>query len=249
MKRIALAVAALALAGAGAVSLKAWQYRKDAQRWYGRYTALHRDPADLERYRADNARLAREPRAPHRVVFLGASITESLDLARAFPNEPLVNRGIGGQLIWQQSLRLDADALALAPAAVVLKTCAINMLPDAPPLDETRRLYAQMADTVRARGVRVIYATAVPVSRGYNTENGGHVAEQIARFNDWVRNEAAQHHDLVLDYAAALGDAQSFLPDALSEDGLHPNEAGRQRMVDAIRRVVVDGFVHAQAAP
>ncbi len=246
MKRIVLAVTALALAGGAALSWKAWRYRADAQRWHARWAALHSDPAGLARYRADNERLRREGPVARRVVFLGASITEALDLARLFPNEPLVNRGVGGQLIWQQWLRLEADALSLAPAAVVIKTCAINMLPDAPPLDETQRYYALMADAVRARGARVIWATAVPVSRGYDAADGaGRVTMQLTRFNQWVRDQAHAHDDLVLDYAAALADPQGYLPDALSDDGLHPNDAGKQRMADAIRRVVVDGFVHA----
>jgi lysophospholipase L1-like esterase len=248
MKRILLAAAALALAGGAAASWKALRYRKDAQLWYARYNALHRDPAGLARYRDDNERLRRAGRVEGRVVFLGASITEALDLARLFPGEPLVNRGVGGQLVWQQWLRLEPDALSLDPAAVVIKTCAINMLPDAPPLDETQRYFAMMADAIRNRGARVLYATAVPVSRGYDRdEGGGQVAARVARFNAWVRAEAERHRDPVLDYAAALADPEGYLPDALSEDGLHPNEAGRQRMADAIRRVVVDGFVHAPA--
>ncbi len=246
MKRILLAAAALALAGGAAVSWKALRYRKDAQLWYARYNAIHRDPGGLDRYRADNERLRRAGRVASRVVFLGASITEALDLARIFPNEPLVNRGIGGQLVWQQWLRIEPDALALEPAAVVIKTCAINMLPDAPPLDETQRYFSLMADSVRRSGARVIFATAVPVSRRYDAEEGGQVAAGVQRFNTWVRAEAERHHDLVLDYAAALSDSQGYLPDELSEDGLHPNSAGKQRMADAIRRVVVEGFIHAQ---
>lgn len=246
MKRILLAAAALAIAGGAAASWKALRYRKDAQLWHARYAALRRDPAGLDRYRGDNDRLRRAGRVSGRVVFLGASITESLDLAALFPGEPLVNRGVGGQLIWQQWLRLDADALSLDPAAVVIKTCAINMLPDAPPLDETQRYFALMADAVRRRGARVIVATAVPVSRGYDASEGaGRVARRITQFNAWVRAEAERNRDLVLDYASALADPQGYLPDSLSDDGLHPNAEGRRRMADAVRRVVLDGFVRA----
>ena len=245
MKRMLLAVAALALPGGAAVSWKAFRYRKDAQLWYARYNALHRDPGGTDRYRDDNDRLRRAGHVANRVVFLGASITEALDLARLFPGEPLVNRGIGGQLVWQQWLRLEPDALSLEPAAVVIKTCAINMLPDAPPLEETQRYFSLMADAVRRSGAKVIYATAVPVSRRYDAEDGGgHAAERVQRFNTWVRAEAERHHDLVIDYAAALSDSQGYLPDALSEDGLHPNAAGKERMAEAIRRVVVEGFIH-----
>jgi lysophospholipase L1-like esterase len=245
MKRILLAATALCLVGAAAVAWKALRYRRDAQLWHDRYTALRSDPAGLARYRADNDRLRRAGRVQNRVVFVGASITESLDLAAAFPGEPLVNRGIGGQLIWQQWLRLEADALSLEPAAVVIKTCAINMLPGAPPLEETKAYFARMADAIRARGARVIYGTCVPVSRGYDrTEGDGRVTERITAFNAWVREEARRTQSPVLDYAAVLGDAQGYLPDDLSDDGLHPNAEGRRKMLEAIRRVVVEGVIH-----
>jgi lysophospholipase L1-like esterase len=250
MKRILLAATALCLAGAAAVTWKASRYRRDAQLWHGRWAALRGDPGSLARYRDDNERLRRAGRVPGRVVFLGASITESLDLARAFPGEPLVNRGVGGQLIWQQWLRLDPDALSLDPTAVVIKTCAINMLPGAPPLDDTKQYFARMADAIRQRGARVVYGTCVPVSRGYDrTEGDGHVAARVTAFNGWVREEARRTQSPLLDYAAALGDAEGYLPDRLSEDGLHPNAEGRQKMLDAIRTVVVEGLVHATPAP
>lgn len=253
MRRIltatAVTVTALAVAAAGAIAWKALRYRKDAQTWHARWASLHSDPGGTARYRDDNERLRRGGHVANRVVFLGASITEALDLGRLFPNEPLVNRGAGGQLVWQQWLRLDPDALALDPGAVVLKMCAINLLPDAPPLDETRRYYGLMADAVRRRGARVIYATAVPVSRAYDRdEGGGHVTERLTRFNAWVREEARRHDDLVLDYAAVLADPEGYLPEALSDDGLHPNEAGRRRMAEAIRHTVIEGFVHAAPA-
>ena len=79
-------------------------------------------------------------------------------------------------------------------------------------------------------------------------EGGGRVTPQLTRFNAWVRDEARRNGDLVLDYAAALADPEGYLPDALSADGLHPNDQGKRRMADAIRRTVVEGFVHAPAA-
>ena len=98
MKRVAFVAAAAALvAVSGAVAYKAWRYRKDAQLWHGRWLALHGDPGGRDQYRADNERLRAQGVAPHRVVFLGASITEMLDLAGSFPDRNFVNRGAGGQ--------------------------------------------------------------------------------------------------------------------------------------------------------
>lgn len=243
MKRVAFVAAAAALvAVSGAVAYKAWRYRKDAQLWHGRWLALHGDPGGRDQYRADNERLRAQGVAPHRVVFLGASITEMLDLAGSFPDRNFVNRGASGQLVWQQLLRLDEDALSLRPEAVVLKMCAINLLPDAPPLAETQRYFAMLAERVRARGAKAILATAVPVSRRWDmSEANGRATPQIVRFNSWVRDQARLHHDMLLDYAQVLADDQGYLPDSLTDDGLHPNEVGRRRMLALIRTVLVEG--------
>lgn len=235
--------AALMLAGVGtAGAYKASQWRRNAAVWHERWLALHSDPAGRRQYQSDNARLRSEPSVPHRVVFLGASITERLHLDREFPGQPFVNRGASGQLVWQQLLRVEPDALDLRPESVVLKMCAINLLPDAPPFEETQRYFNDMANRVRARGVKVVLATTVPVTRAWDqAEAGGRATALIRRFNEWVHDQARMHHEMVLDYASVLQDEEGYLPDALSEDGLHPNAAGERRMLALIRSVIIEG--------
>ncbi|MBL8604383.1 MAG: hypothetical protein JNK72_20830 [Myxococcales bacterium] len=252
MKPAVLAVAALGLLGfTGAVGYKAFRYRQEARRWHDRWSRLHANPANFERYRADNARIQRgDGIVEGRVVFLGASITESLDLRTPFPQREFLNRGTGGQLVWQQYLRLGPDALDLNPEAVVLKMCAINLLPDAPSLDETRYYFTLMAEAVRRRGMKVIVATTVPVSRAWDRdEAGGTATAKIREFNDWARNYAREHHDMVIDYASVLSDEQGYLIDTFSEDGLHPNEGGKRRMLELIRSVLIQGRMPVADTP
>ena len=50
--------AALCLLGlSGAIGYKAFRYRQDSKRWHDRWLSLHCNPAALDRFRADNARL------------------------------------------------------------------------------------------------------------------------------------------------------------------------------------------------
>ncbi len=243
MKRFAYAVAAVILAGVGAAgAYKAYRWRKDAHTWHQRWMALHSNPAGRDQYRDDNARVRSQPSRPHRVVFLGASITEHIRFDQEFPDQPFINRGASGQLVWQQLLRVEPDALDLRPESVVLKMCAINLLPDAPPFEETQFYFAAMADRVRARGVKAILATTVPVTRRWDQdEAGGRATPLIRRFNDWVRDQARMHREVLLDYASVLQDEEGYLPNDLSDDGLHPNAAGQRRMVALIRSVIVEG--------
>ncbi len=240
--------AALCLFGVcGALGYKAFRYRQDSKRWHDRWLSLHSNPAHLDRYRAANARLPRsDGPVAGRVVFLGASITEQLDLARAFPGHEFLNRGTGGQLVWQQLLRLGPDALDLHPEQVVVKMCAINLLPDAPGVDETRYYFTQMIETIRRQGVKPVLATTVPVTRAWDqAEAGGTATAKIRSFNEWVRSYGRAHHDIVLDYASVLSDDDGYLIDTFSEDGLHPNESGRRRMLELIRSSLLQGRMPA----
>ncbi len=242
MNRLLQGAIALLLTGLGVVSYKAWRYRADAKTWHDRWHMLHSDPAHRGHYRADNERLRNQGVVPGRIVFLGASITEQLDLAGEFPGLPFVNRGDSGQLVWQQYLRIEPDALQLSPEMVVIKMCAINLLPDAPPFEESQFYYAAMADAVRAHGSKVVHATTVPVTRAWDrSEASGNATPLIRRFNEWVRDQARMRQETLLDYAQALSDEEGYLPDTLSEDGLHPNRAGRQRMTGLIRAVILEG--------
>ncbi|MEZ4405495.1 MAG: GDSL-type esterase/lipase family protein [Polyangiales bacterium] len=243
MNRIAYAAAAVVLLGVGAAgAYKALRWRRDANTWHTRWLALHSNPAGRDQYREDNARIRSQPSVPHRVVFLGASITERIRFDQEFPEQPFVNRGASGQLVWQQLLRIEPDALDLRPESVVLKMCAINLLPDAPPFEETQYYFASMADRVRARGVKAILATTVPVTRRWDQdEAGGRATPLIRRFNDWVRDQARMHREVLLDYASVLQDEEGYLPNDLSDDGLHPNAAGQRRMIALIRSVIVEG--------
>jgi hypothetical protein len=175
------------------------------------------------------------------VVFLGAELTASLDLGRSFPREPWVLRGVDQELAWQALLRVDPDALDLDPEAVVLELSAWNFTTGAPPLEETEHYVATLAERCRARNVKVVFATAVPVPRGWETLHGGGVTDRILRYNNWLREQARAHQDSLLDLAANLSDDEGYLPDALAgPDGL-PNDAGRQRLLAVLRAVLLEG--------
>lgn len=69
---------------------------------------------------AANAKLAPPAKDENRVVFIGDSITAGWKLDEYFPNQPFINRGIGGQTTSQILLRFRQDIINLKPKAVVI---------------------------------------------------------------------------------------------------------------------------------
>ena len=50
--------------------------------------------------------------------------------------------------------------------------------------------------------------------------------QRITALNGWIRDYAAQHQHVYLDYYTALIDGHGMLREEFSEDDLHPNAKG-----------------------
>lgn len=218
-----------------------------------RAEARLRDWPALARYRDANAKLAPPAKGERRVVFMGDSITDSWDDPRYggfFPGRPYVNRGISGQTTPQMLVRFRPDVLALAPAAVVILAGTNDIAGNTGPttLEAVEDNLASMAELARARGVRVVLASLLPVS-DYETRDGGPLVqtarrppEQIRALNAWLKSYAAAHGHTYLDYHAATADERGFLKDELSDDGLHPNAKGYAVMAPLAERAIADAL-------
>ena len=233
----AAALVSVALVAGGARAYRTIDgVRVRAARYQSRWEHLRGDPASVEHYRAANAGLQSIDPGGARTVFIGASITEAMDLARWFPDRHFENRGIGGQLTWQEYLRMPDDVVALHPESVAIEVCATNFEPSAPPPEQTQMWLARMADVARGNGIRPVLSTVIPVSHAYAADLAPWpIAARIESANQWIRGYASQHAYTLMDHAAALGDGHGYLADQFTDDGLHPNAAGYARMVSVIR--------------
>lgn len=60
-----------------------------------------------------------------------------------------------------------------------------------------------------------------------------------------MREYAATHDVVYLDYHSAMADARQGLRSELSEDGVHPNEAGYRVMAPLVERAIADALRRA----
>jgi lysophospholipase L1-like esterase len=207
----------------------------------GPIARLVSDYGDTQYYAAENAALPQPKPNETRAVFLGDSITEAwgrhgfASSAPFFPERPYVNRGIGGQITAQMLLRFRADAVALKPKAVVILG-GINDIGGymGPVPDETiRQNLAAMADIARANGIAVVLASLLPVCDDHQPQTTFYSPARITALNTWLKEYAAPHRFVYLDYFSAVSDARGRLRADLSDDGLHPNAAGYAIMAPA----------------
>lgn len=195
------------------------------------------DLAEIERYRTANIELRMAPDGHRRVVMMGDSITDFWPLEDVSPpGVRLINRGISGQNTTMMLMRFQDDVASLEPDAVVILGGSNDLrayagdpasLTDSA-LARISRNIAGMCDMARGRGIEPILATLPPV--------GGDIAvvarspRAVLAVNDWIRDFARRRGYLVVDYHAALVGPEGLMPEALSEDGLHPNAHAYARM-------------------
>jgi lysophospholipase L1-like esterase len=206
---------------------------------------LHEDWANLARYRAADSALGAPKPGERRVVFIGNSITDAWTqyFPAMFPGKPYVNRGISGQTTPQMLVRFRQDVIALKPAAVVILAGANDIAGNTGPstLGMIEDNIASMVDLARANGIRVVLSSVLP-AYDFPWRPGLAPAPKIVALNAWLKQYAASHGAVYLDYHSAMADARQGLPASLSADGVHPNEAGYRIMAPLAERAIEEAL-------
>jgi lysophospholipase L1-like esterase len=196
------------------------------------------DYGNTRRYAAENAAVKPPASGEQRVVLMGDSITDNMHNAARFgpffPGEPYLNRGISGQTTVQMLIRFYPDVIALQPKAVVIfggtNDIAGNLGPVS--MESTEQNLAAMADMARGNGIKVIMAAVMPVCDlpGKPPMTPGRPPESILTLNRWIKDYAATHGAVYLDYFSATVNDKGFLKAEMTEDGLHPTIKGYEVM-------------------
>ncbi|QDQ12681.1 SGNH/GDSL hydrolase family protein [Streptomyces spectabilis] len=174
-------------------------------------------------------------------------------LAEAGEPRPVVNSGIGGNLVlndsaWfgdKSSTRFARDVTDLPNAKTVVVLEGVNDIgfseTDKPtykpaPVVTAKQLingHRKLIRAARAKGLKVVGATLVPF--GGSDHYGERAAAVSDAFNTWVRTSGA--YDGYVDFDRALADPKDperIRPAYDSGDHLHPNEAGYRAMARAV---------------
>jgi len=90
-----------------------------------------------------------------------------------------------------------------------------------------------MAELAMAHGIRVVFASVLPINDYTKNKDGqpvnrstGRPPDKIIALNHWMKKFADDNKQVYLDYFSAVVDEKGFLKEDLSRDGLHPNAKG-----------------------
>jgi acyl-CoA thioesterase I len=193
------------------------------------------DFGQLARYRDADTALGGAAASENRVVFLGDSITDYWKLSDYFPGKPYINRGIDGQTTPQMLVRFRQDVIDLHPKVVVVLAGTNDIAGVTGPTsnEDIEANYASMADLAREHGIRMVFASVLPVHNYTQAAKESFALrpqERILALNDWLKSYCVKNHFVYLDYFSALADQRGMMKRELADDGLHPNGAGYKIM-------------------
>ena len=201
------------------------------------------DFGQLARYRDADKSLPAPAAGENRVVFVGDSITDYWKLDDYFPGKPYINRGVDGQSTPEMLVRFRQDVIDLHPAVLVILagTNDIAGVTGRTRNEDIEANYASIAELARVHHIRVVFSSLLPVYN-YTAESKESFAlrprERLLALNSWLKDYCAKNGFVYLDYASALSDDKGMLKRELSDDGLHPNDAGYKIMVPLAEKAI-----------
>ena len=204
----------------------------------------------LARYHDADAKTNAPAKNEKRVVFMGDSITDAWQNPKYggfFPGKPYIDRGISSQTTPQMLIRFRPDVIALQPKVVVILAGTNDIAGNTGPmtLQAIEDNLTSMFDLAHANGIRVVFASVLPISDYEKNKEGRQIIqskrrppEKITALNAWMKTYAAAHGGIYLDYFSAMADDKGFLREELSEDGLHPNRKGYDIMAPLAEQAI-----------
>lgn len=166
------------------------------------------------------------------LVFLGNSITEGFDLSHYFPEYKTANRGIVADHMDGLMERLDNSALALQPKKLFLMI-GINDIGDKRDDKYLKAMFVTLVDTLITSlpETDIYLLSLLPTTPRWKNCP----PDQIKRINGFLAELALEKSVVFVNlYPYFLGDMH-YLNQALTLDGLHPNQAGYDLMARKIK--------------
>ncbi|MGB5499113.1 MAG: SGNH/GDSL hydrolase family protein [Maribacter sp.] len=196
-------------------------------------TANAQDWANLEHFRAANAKIELPKANENRVVFMGNSITIGWlnTMPEFFEGKAYINRGISGQTTPQMLLRFRQDVIALQPKVVVILAGTNDIAGNTGPstLNMIADNIKSMAELAVSHGIKVVLSSTLP-AYDYPWKPGLEPAGKIIALNKILKEYADQNGHVYLDYFSAMADERNGLPKKYANDEVHPTKLGYEVM-------------------
>ena len=198
------------------------------------------DFANFAKYEKQNQEVKTKKVSPNS-VFMGDSITEgwfSTD-PEFFTENNFVGRGISGQTTSQMLLRFRQDVIHLKPKKVIILAGANDIAENTGPIsiDKIFENIVSMAELAKANKIKVVLCSVLPAYE-FGWKKGMKPAEKVMQLNDLIKKYAKNNNILYIDYHSEMKDSRNGLDKIYTEDEIHPNAKGYEKMEEVLMKVL-----------
>ncbi len=202
---------------------------------------------NAERYFETNHEVGQPCNGQKRIVFYGSSSVDMWNLAKAFPDVPFYNRGIGGENSRQMCLRFQQDVAQLKPTAVILFLGSCNdFWPDVRmSRQETKANLMRMARMTEKLGAKLAIGAIMPVNDYLPGKDfvSSHPIAKVQQLNRWIKSFCEQNGYAFIDFYSAVADENGKLEASFTDDGMHCNPRGYEQWQPLVQKVLEEwGF-------
>lgn len=164
---------------------------------------------------------------PEKLLFVGDSIIEGGDWATWFPDDDVVNLGVGGDTVAGLTARVD-DVVAAQPDSIVLLIGTNDFGSHRRTVEQVVRGIENVMVTLRRElpGARLLLTSILPRT--------AELAPRIKDANRHLRQFSATVRAQYLDLWPALAEGDA-IREGFTTDALHLSEAGYQAWLDELR--------------
>ncbi|MFV0392121.1 MAG: SGNH/GDSL hydrolase family protein [Paludibacteraceae bacterium] len=202
------------------------------------YQVQAQDWANLNRYRAENDSVLKQPVPKNRVVFMGNSITQGWKSTHPdfFAENPYICRGISGQTTPQMLIRFRQDVIDLSPKVVVILAGTNDIAQNTGPstLEMIIDNISSMAELALANGIHPILCSLLP-AYDYPWRKGLEPNIKVPKLNALLKAYAEQNGLVYVDYFSAMADEKNAMIAEYTNDGVHCTATG----YDVMEKIVV----------
>lgn len=188
--------------------------------------------AGYEKYEQENFAL-KNKHTHIKYLFMGDSITEfwKANDPDFFSKNNYIDRGISGQTSSQMVLRFQQDVIDLKPQNVIILAGTNDIAQNNGPISNEEILdnIKSMVEIARYNHIKVILCSVLP-AYDFSWKKGLNPASKILILNTMIKKYSKEKKLNYVDYHSEMQDERNGLDKIYTEDGVHPNEKGYQKM-------------------
>jgi lysophospholipase L1-like esterase len=166
-------------------------------------------------------------------VFMGNSIFESwskMDSLFFFENN-FLNKGISGQTSAEMLLRFNEDVVSFKPEFVVILSGTNDIAGNRgyTTLKQIENNIKHMCELATQNNIKVMLCSVLPVLN-YKWAPNVEPVEKIIALNKWIKQYCIKYNIFHVEFYDQLVDADFSFNKKYTEDGVHPNAYGYDKM-------------------